>query len=672
VTGKRTVGFVGDSTFFHAGMPALLNAIKEDANIVVVILDNRVTAMTGFQESAGHEPGHEASIEGVARSMGARHVATVDPFDTAAAVAAFWKAGAETGVSVLILDRGCPVHEAREGRSTGGVTYGVDHSLCRKCGREEHELRCSQETTRGYERRLSVGRIMRTGSPGPVVAPCSLMCPLSLCIEGYVGHIAAGEYEEAMGHILARTPLPETVCRTCHAPCEDACVRANSGGSIAINALKRFVVEWAAGREELARPPAHEERNGMEVAVVGAGPSGLSAAHELAVRGYGVTMFDAEDEPGGLLSHGIPRYRLPRGALRRDINRVLGLGVRFEGGTRLGRELSLDDLLGGGYDAVYLAIGAGRALEIDMPGLKEEGSPVVVTALEYLGKVARGMEVEGGKSVVVVGGGNAAIDAARTALRLGVERVSVACIEDLEDMPAIRNEVLSAGREGVELYPGLRPLRVRTGGITFGPAGGNGVETDLDADLVIVAIGQVPDTVGIDGEIALERNRDGSIRVDPVTCRTSHPRIFAGGDLVGGEQTVTGAIDATLRDEAIAGLRPPPRLQVPVEREALPLGARGWAVSGRLDPNELSPSSRVAGFDEVVGAFSQEEAVAEASRCLMCGLCGNCRACIELLGCPAIGEDAGGRVVVDPVLCTGCGVCAELCPNGAFHVVDHV
>jgi len=667
VTAKRTVGYMGDSTFFHSGMPALLDAIKESANVVAVILDNQVTAMTGFQESPDG-----SRIEAVVRALGATHVETIDPYDLGASIAAFRRAREATGVSVVVVRRACVVHEIRVAGRRSPKVYAADPAVCQKCGRDEMSMRCEHPITDGYQRNLGrVAALREKLEPSPEVAPCATACPLYLCVQGYLGHVAAGEYGDAVDHIMARTPLPESVCRVCHRPCEDVCARRALDEPLAINDVKRFVVDWAERERPSRLLVKREEPNRLTVAVVGAGAMGLSAAHELAVRGFAVTLFDAEARPGGLLAHGIPSYRLPDAAVQKDIDRVLGMGVSFVGSTRLGRDVTVSELLER-HDAVVLAIGAHHPRRLDLPGA---GSIPTVEALVYLRAVRLEQPAAAGERVVVIGGGNAAIDAARTALRRGAKEVTVVCLEPRPSMPALRDELIAAEDEGVAIRARARPVRYTTAGLDVELLDGG--RASLEADLVIVAIGQDPEARAIAmGSASLRVGAEGLVEIDRETCQTSVARVFAGGDLVAGERTVTGAvawglraawgIDLSLRGRAIADRRLPPPVPKPDRRVFTVVGPR----ASRRHPSEVDAKGRARTKDEVVGTLSAEDARAEAMRCLMCGQCGNCRACIDTLGCPAIGTSASGEnVVVDPTWCVGCGVCATVCSNEALRPV---
>ena len=707
VTGQRTVGFIGDSTFFHSGMPPLLNAVKEGVSMVLVILDNSVTAMTGFQESPtvevpGGVPERKVSIEGVVRALGVPHVERVDPYDLAGTMAAMTRARDGEGVSVIISERPCTNFLVREGAiKEKPAPYVVDHDACQICGREEGGRRCGQHTCEGHERQMARGQAMcqweedQGAAERPAEATCSARCPISLCVQGYVAQIAAGRYRQALEMILERNPLADTVCRVCHHPCEEVCVRRELDEPIAINELKRFVLDWAAEQGETVTVEPGPG-SGKRVAVIGAGPAGLAAAHELRLRGHQVTLMDANDRPGGLLLTGIPGFRLPREALERDVARVLDLGVEFRGGCALGRDVTLSGLLEQErYDAVFVAVGAHQGMAMGLDSEHGEGAPVVVDALTYLRDVNLDRPTATGERVVVVGGGNAAMDAARAALRQGARRVVVAYRRRREEMPAIPAEVQAALDEGVELLtqvspldvargdqPGLRVVRTEPGEPDRSgrrrPVPVEGSELLVHADQIVAAIGQRPDPAAWSPEegVTLDLHRDGSVKVDAETAATSHPRVFAGGDLVWGERTVTAAMawgqraawgmDRALRGEELADQRTPPPTPRTLEPTPGPWLKRSDRGAPRQRSPELEAPARAALHDEVMSTLSEAEARVEAERCLGCGQCGNCRSCIDLFGCPAFFLAEDGRPQIDPALCIGCGVCAAICPSGAI------
>lgn len=688
VTGEKTVGFMGDSTFFHSGMPALLNAIKEDVNMVAVILDNDVTAMTGFQESplVAVENGHitrRTDIVEVVRALGAKRVERIDPDDLSQAITAFREAWDHPGLAVIVSERPCPVFAQREGVSSGTRTvFAIDTERCKHCGRESCGQRCSQGIVREYERAMVRARSQETGAEQnvPPIAACASACPLFLCVQGYSAHIAAGRYADALELIMDGLPLPDSVCRVCHRPCEDVCVRAQTDSPVAINDLKRFVVDWADAQPEFPYRPKREPDHGRSVAVVGAGPAGLAAAHELRVRGYAVTLLDAAEEPGGLLRYGIPAYRLPREALAKDIRRVLDLGIRFEGGRRLGRDFTTEELLQR-FDAVVVAIGAGKPIRGDLPG----DGPQQVDALAFLREESCRLSGD----VFVIGGGNAAVDAARSALRRGASGVTIVCLEARDAMPAIAAEIEEAVREGVELRTATRATRLTATGVEsvsvrptsadaalpadYAPI--DGTARQLSARHVIWAIGQTADrdTFGAQPGLLWEK---GCLAVDSVTGQTSHPRVFAAGDIVKGERTVTGAIaqgrraawglDRSLRGAVADTRQPPPH---PSVREVV--GRPGVVRVDRRQraaPTERAAAGRTGDFSEVANALTEHQARAEAQRCTICGNCGNCNACVDLFGCPAFVQE-GAAVRIDPNVCTGCGVCVSFCPTGAIYPV---
>lgn len=694
-TGQRTVGFVGDSTFFHSGLPALLDAIKEDVNMVAVVLDNGITAMTGFQESPSAELddgkiARRASIAEVARALGAKHVETVDPLtDLAGTILAFERARDAKGVSVIVCEHPCPIWESHVTHAPSALPYEVDPGRCATCGRGTCGMRCELRISPGHERHMARSRALEARNaaehdaawPEPV-APCATHCPLGLCVQGYAGHIAAGQYAQALELIMSRLPLPDSVCRVCHKPCEDVCVRAGHDGPVAINDLKRFVMDWAARPANTPYAPPMEPDHGRRVAIVGAGPAGLAAAHDLRRRGYEVTLFDAECEPGGLLRYGIPRFRLPPEVLKRDVDRVLGMGVAFHGNRVLGKNIDLIGLLDA-HAAVFLAVGAQVPIRLDLQS--QAGAPSAIDALGYLRQTKIDARASA-RRVVVIGGGNAAVDAARVARRSGGQQVVIVYRRGREQMPAIATEILAAVEEGIEIRTHVQAVALVTGGVQLArtaegsidvtgrprPLVVDGAEETIAADLVIVATGQSPALDGLD----LERTASGALRVDAATAATSHPRLFAGGDLAGGARTVTEAIawglraawgiDQSLRGRAAADRRPPPP-----RAGAWPYPSTRRAHFHRADhvarhePPHLAPAERVTSFSEVAGTLTETQARREAARCSACGMCGNCRSCIDLFGCPAF-HLVDGRVAIDDALCNGCGACVAFCPNGAI------
>ncbi|MCP3877074.1 MAG: FAD-dependent oxidoreductase, partial [Sulfitobacter sp.] len=689
-TGARTVGFLGDSTFFHSGMPVLLNVIKENVPMIAVILDNSVTAMTGFQESPSATVNQgrlesNVDIEGIVRALGAKQVECVDPNDLAATIAAFQKAEEFDGLSVVIAERPCPMFTQKEGieeepEEQVVETYFVDAEKCAECGRSGCGHRCDLGIQLNVERSMVLARSLE-GTPGaerPQIAPCAEACPLMLCVQGYATRIAAGEPGTAFEMILEELALPGSVCRVCDRPCESVCTKGSGERSVAINDLKRYAVDWAHSNDYQPKAPEREPESGKRVAIVGAGPAGLAAAYDLWVRGHDVKLFDAAEEAGGLLLSGIPEYRLPREVLREDVARLLAFGPEFEGGRRLGTNLHLDTLVDE-YDGVLLTIGAGHSLGLDIPG---EG-PEQIGALDYLRD--RPALEKGNSDCVVIGGGNSAIDAARVLLRSGADSVTLICLETRDHMPAIASEVSEAEAEGVILRCGMSVVEMVENGIhavhvtSEDPTSRNPADfTATDGDIffvkavrVVLAIGQRPDRAALGEDLGW----DGSwLGADATSGRTSRSTVFAAGDLIGGMGTVTGAmaagrraawgLDTELRGAQLADGRMPP----PIPPAGLTPGTPAPSCSPgktRRHPPELNPAERATHFKEVIGTLSDEDARIEGARCEACGLCGNCRSCLDLFGCPAflsVGHQAG----IDPALCTACGVCAQFCPNGAI------
>lgn len=507
-----------------------------------------------------------------------------------------------------------------------------------------------------------------------LLPPCNTACPAGENIQAWLAHARAGRYEQAWRQLVADNPFAAIHGRVCYHPCESVCNRAHLDASVAIHAVERFLGDTA--REHGWRLQAPPELTGKRVLVVGAGPSGLSAAYHLARLGHHVEVRDAGAEPGGMMRYGIPSYRLPRDVLDAEVARIAALGVQLTCGHRV------EDLAAereeGRFDAVFVAVGAHLAKRVDIPS-RDAGS--LLDAVSFLRAVAAGERPELGRHVAVYGGGDTAIDAARVARRLGADDTVIIYRRTAAQMPAHDEEVQEAKREGVRIN-WLRTITAFDGPELqvelmeldeSGRPRPTGRFESLAADTVIMALGQETESAFMRSLPGVEFDSDGSVRVSP-SLMTGCPGVFAGGDMVPCERTVTVGvghgkkaahhIDAWLR--GAAGERPPKH---PVaDFDQLHLWYFGDAT--RRAQAELPIAQRVSGFDEVVGSLSGDEARFEAGRCLSCGNCFECDGCLG--ACPegaVIKLGPGHRYRFDYDRCTGCATCYEQCPVHAIEMV---
>jgi NADPH-dependent glutamate synthase beta subunit-like oxidoreductase len=500
-----------------------------------------------------------------------------------------------------------------------------------------------------------------------LLPPCNAACPAGENIQAWLAHVQAGEHEKAWRTLVADNPLAAIHGRVCYHPCESSCNRAELDSAVSIHAVERFLGDLALEREWAFDPPP--TRSGKRVLVIGAGPSGLSAGYHLARIGHEVEIRDAGAQPGGMMRYGIPAYRLPREVLHGEIARLAKLGV---GITSDHRVTDLDDeRREGSFDAVFVAVGAHLSKRVDIPA--RDAGPIV-DAVSFLRGVASGERPVIGRRVAVYGGGNTAMDAARTARRLGADEALILYRRTREQMPAHEEEADDAEREGVRIN-WLRTIRAFEGerlqvevmelDASGFPQPTGRFET-LAADTVILALGQETDTEFMRRVPGVEFEPDGTVRVSS-SLMTGCPGVFAGGDMVPAERTVTVGvghgkraareIDAWLRGRQLE--RPPKH--PPATFEMLHLWYFGDAPQRRQP--ELEPSERVGGFEEVLGTLDAAAATFEARRCLSCGNCCECDGCVG--ACP---EDAviklgpGLRYRFDYDRCTGCRACFEQCP----------
>ncbi len=503
--------------------------------------------------------------------------------------------------------------------------------------------------------------------------PCNAQCPAGEDIQGWLYFAESGQYEAAWRHLTRDNPFPATMGRVCYHSCEGACNRGKLDEAVGINSVERFLGDEALKRGWRFEPPARD--SGKCVLIVGAGPSGMSAAYHLRRCGHAVTVLEAGPFMGGMMRFGIPQYRLPRDVLDAEMQRIVAMGVQVQLNTKVA---SIEDAMQG-YDAAFLAVGAHIGKRAYIPA--KDGSRIVDVV-----SVLRSMEGEDkpmlGRRVVVYGGGNTAIDVARTAKRLGATEAIIVYRRTREKMPAHDFEVEEALQEGV-MVKWLSTIKQQgdQGTLTIEKmvldAKGNPQPTGefetLEADSLVLALGQDVDLSLLDGVQGLEV-KDGVVQVDPQTLMTGRPGLFAGGDMVPADRNVTVAvghgkkaarhIDAWLRGLALAS--------APKHAIASFENLNPWYYSDA--PKTLRPqldiARRTSSFDEVQGGLTEDNALFEAHRCLSCGNCFECDNCYGV--CPdnaVIKLGPGKRFQFNLDYCKGCGVCVSECPCGAIEMV---
>ncbi|RLB24088.1 MAG: 4Fe-4S ferredoxin [Deltaproteobacteria bacterium] len=489
-------------------------------------------------------------------------------------------------------------------------------------------------------------------------APCRLACPAGLNVQGYVQMVKEGKYKEALEIIMEELPLPGVIGRICPHGCEDACRRAQVDEPVAIRDLKRLAADMFDPREiEVPCLPERKER----VAIIGSGPAGLSAAYHLAKRGIKSTIFEALPEAGGMLRVGIPPHRLPREVLDKEIEIITNLGVEIRTNTPLGPELTIDDLFGQGYKAIYLALGAHKGIELGVPGEKAQG---VRQGVDFLREVNLTGKAEVGSKVAIIGGGNVAIDVARSAVRLGAEEVTIVYRRTRAEMPAWEEEIQAAEAEGVKVVylsapqeiltrdgrvVGLRCIRMELGEPDSSgrrrPIPIPGSEYDMEIDQLIAAIGQRPDLSALQEVLGVEFTKWGTIQVDPITYATAREGVFAGGDVQTGPWVAIGAIAAG-REAAESIVRyfdgrdmkegrEPINNDTPVYRPI----PKDEPTKPRAKMPEVPPEERKNDFREVELGLDEDRGREEASRCLNCGYCCECFQCVKACGAGAVTLD---------------------------------
>jgi heterodisulfide reductase subunit A-like polyferredoxin len=487
------------------------------------------------------------------------------------------------------------------------------------------------------------------------VAPCKAGCPAHISVQGYIALVAAGKYREALKLIKQENPLPSICGRVCHHPCESICTRGRLDEPVAIDPIKRFVADLDLNSETPYIPEIKEKKE-EKVAVVGSGPAGLSCAYYLAIEGYQTTIFEKLPIPGGMLSVGIPEYRLPRETLNAEIRIIQEMGVDLRTGIEVGKTITIDQLRQEGYQAIFLGIGAQECKMLDIEGEDLDG---VFSGIDFLKEVNLGNPVKPGDRVAVIGGGNVAFDAVRTARRLGAKEAFIIYRRSLEEMPANEEEIEECEEEGIELRTLTNPTRIigengRVKAIEClkmelgepdesgrrRPVPIDGSEFHIEVDWVIPAIGQESEWSCLGPECACTLSDWGTMNVDPFTLQTDDPDIFSGGDSVTGPATVIEAIEAGKQaaismDRFIRGVDLREGRDKHWE-ESQDIPTEGYDTIPRAQMPRVRPEKRLDNFREVQLGLDEAQTVAEAKRCVACGICSECYECVGVCDAEAV------------------------------------
>lgn len=524
-----------------------------------------------------------------------------------------------------------------------------DWPLKAKEGRDDEIVKCAacgfcSESDERYETVTCIEwpkGILNPPRPWLLAPPCKAACPAGLDIRSYIDYAAQGQYEKALAVIKSKIPFPASVGRVCPHPCETACNRAAYDTSIAINGLKRFIADTVASKREREEIEPFSRTRDERVAVIGSGPAGLTAALNLAKLGYGVAVFEAAPVPGGMLTLGIPEYRLPKNIVLNEIDTIKKYGVEIHLNTPVGENgASLESLWDQGYKAIIIATGAHKSVNL---GIEGEGLTGVYHGTAFLKDMNLGSLSSIGKKVVVVGGGNVAVDAARSAHRLGAKEVTIVYRRSRDEMPAYPEEIEAAEEEGIQMIYLAAPVKViGKDGTATGlqcikaelgepdesgrrrPVPVKGSEFDIIADTVITAVGEVPDTSSL-GSGRFVASEKGTLMAHPYSKGTNVPGIFACGDVVSGPATVIEAIAggkraATGVDRFLQGepldYEEPAISTIPIED----VEVERFRKRERQNMASLPVEERAKNFGEVELGFTELAALAEADRCFQCGL----------------------------------------------------
>lgn len=498
-------------------------------------------------------------------------------------------------------------------------------------------------------------------------APCKTECPAHIAIQGYIKLAAQGRYTDALELIKKENPFPAVCGRICNRRCESACTRGDIDEPIAIDEIKKFIADQDLNKDRRFVP---EKRHayGKNIAVVGAGPAGLSCAYYLAVDGYNVTVFEKQNKLGGMLTFGIPSFRLQKDVVEAEIDVLRELGVTFKTGVEVGKDVTVDELRAQGFEAFYIAVGAQGGRRLGVPGEDAQG---VLSGIDFVRRMNLGEAVKLSGKVVVIGGGNVAVDVARTAIRVDAQQVSMYCLESAAEMPASPEEVEEAAQEGIRIHNSWGPAEIvtesgRVVGVKFrrctsvfdennrfAPVYDDSYTVTVEADWVLLSIGQSIEWGGLLAGTQVACNVNGTVQADSFTYQTADPDIFAGGDAYTGPRFAIDAIAAGKQGAVSIHRFVQPGQSLVIGRDrrdykALDKETLELDSYDRMPRQQAAHKASVSGFADGRCAFTEEQVKKETERCLGCG-----------------------AVVVDEFLCVGCGQCTTKCKFHAISLTRH-
>lgn len=646
---RKVVALLGDGTFFHSGLSSLVNAVYTRANILVIIFDNRTIGMTGHQDHPGasHLPKYkEIEIPPVLKGLGIEVVETINPFSIRDSFYKVEKAMAHKGVSVIVSKAPCIFLPEYVTQSKQKTIIKVDHTKCNTCANHlDEELACS----RCYAPKNNLSRAKSKLMAENNISGEAQLCPANICNHGFFNSILEGSYKEAVEIVRDKMLFARTCGDVCHRPCE---LFSDKNNFIPIKLLKKTVSAIDNNFYDFSVPIQrvnNAERKNKKVAVIGAGPAGLSAAYDLVQQGYEITIFDKEDKPGGMITYAIPSFRMDKNGFEFEAMQLKEMGAEFIFNTTIGKDISFDKIKND-FDSIIVATGLQKSKQLDLieKNIKPENKSDAITFLKSFNQ--NKSLFKNNSNVLIIGGGNSAIDAARAAKKLSQQNhVTVSCIESEEKMPAFKDEILHAKNEGIDFVNGsfINEIRELPNGKIIAEL--NDFENKLkkmfrlECDYVITAIGQVGDNaLNMDNKNVYDENG----RINNFENKLEIDKVFVAGDVcAGNNMSLIGAI-ASGKKAAI---------QVRNLLENYKYDYEGDFALKRLNDTQI-PHFRSNNFDIDKKELEKYDLFQP---------CQKCNHCIDNFGCPAMVK-VNGKVQIDMSRCTLCGLCIDVCPNNAI------